>query len=61
MSGGAGYVLSREALRKFMEEAILNKQLCHEGDDGPEDVQMGKNIKLDNVSRLNDLKSQGNA
>ena len=37
VSGGAGYVLSKEALTRFGEK---HKGLCHE-DDGAEDVEIG--------------------
>lgn len=45
MSGGAGYVLSKGALKGFIENALANKSLCHQGDDGAEDIHIGKCIQ----------------
>ncbi|CAG0922497.1 unnamed protein product, partial [Notodromas monacha] len=50
MSGGAGYVLSKEALRKFVVEAMPNSSLCRADGHGAEDVEMAKCLDKVNVT-----------
>jgi glycoprotein-N-acetylgalactosamine 3-beta-galactosyltransferase len=49
MSGGAGYVLSKEALRRFAERGIHEEHECKLSDGGAEDIEMGKCMEKLNV------------
>ena len=45
MSGGAGYVLSKESVRRFNEISLQNADICEKGDEGSEDVNMANCLK----------------
>ena len=49
-SGGAGYVLSKEALRRLIDVGVRNSSLCAEGTGGDEDVNMGECMRNLNIS-----------
>ncbi|EDV59562.1 glycoprotein-N-acetylgalactosamine 3-beta-galactosyltransferase 1 [Drosophila erecta] len=50
MSGGAGYILSREALRRFVVEGIPNPKMCLQGTAINEDVEIGRCMENLNVT-----------
>ncbi|KAI6237969.1 N-acetylgalactosaminide beta-1,3-galactosyltransferase [Aphelenchoides besseyi] len=49
MSGGAGYVLSREAVRRLVEVGLNDTAKCSQDEEGAEDVQIGKCLEAVNV------------
>ncbi|EDW11999.2 glycoprotein-N-acetylgalactosamine 3-beta-galactosyltransferase 1 [Drosophila mojavensis] len=50
MSGGAGYVLSKEALRRFVVEGIPDPKMCLPGTVINEDIEIGKCMENLNVT-----------
>ncbi|XP_073821326.1 glycoprotein-N-acetylgalactosamine 3-beta-galactosyltransferase 1-like [Musca autumnalis] len=52
MAGGSGYVLSKEAVRRFVEEAIPNATLCKQANTGAEDAEIGICLEKVNVTAV---------
>lgn len=59
MSGGAGYVLSKEAVKRFVVDAMPDKDLCRQDYDGSEDVEMGQCLENVNVFAGDSRDSEG--
>ncbi|KIH62312.1 hypothetical protein ANCDUO_07406 [Ancylostoma duodenale] len=56
-SGGAGYILSREALRRFVNKGYSNNKICQVKGVSVEDVAMGKCLESIGV-RAGDTRDQ---
>lgn len=50
MSGGAGYVLSKEALRRFAEIGLSGAGNCNQENRGAEDIQLGRCMERSGVT-----------
>lgn len=59
MSGGAGYVLSREAVRRLVEKAFPDKKHCRPDAHGAEDVEIGKCLESVDVQAGDSRDSEG--
>ena len=58
-SGGAGYILSKEALKRFAKIGYQNPKICRHDHHGDEDVEMGKCMENLNVKAMDTRDSQG--
>ncbi|XP_068140314.1 glycoprotein-N-acetylgalactosamine 3-beta-galactosyltransferase 1-like [Drosophila tropicalis] len=59
MSGGAGYVLSREALYQLVEKGIGNPEICYTGISEAEDVEIGLCMENLNITAGDSRDSTG--
>ncbi|KAI9559034.1 hypothetical protein GHT06_015823 [Daphnia sinensis] len=59
ISGGAGYVLSKEATRRFVTQGYNNKSICRQDHGGAEDVEMGICMQNLNISAMDTRDSLG--
>ncbi|TKR87446.1 hypothetical protein L596_011843 [Steinernema carpocapsae] len=59
MSGGAGYILSREALKRFVEDGLSDPKKCKAGNTGNEDSEMGKCMYKIGVKAVDTRDSRG--
>ena len=58
MSGGAGYVLSREAVRRFVSGHV-DQTKCRPVDEGPEDMEMSRCLQRLGVSFIDTRDKNG--
>ena len=58
MTGGAGYVLSREAVRRFVSGHV-DQTKCRPGDEGPEDVEISRCLQRLGVSFIDTRDKNG--
>lgn len=58
MSGGSGYVLSQEAVYRFVEIAFNDANLCTQVDLENEDIEVGKCLENVNVTAPDTRDSQ---
>ncbi|XP_066260938.1 glycoprotein-N-acetylgalactosamine 3-beta-galactosyltransferase 1-like [Euwallacea similis] len=59
MSGGAGYVLSKEALRRFIQESLPDPHKCKKDNTGAEDVEMGRCLEAVGITAGDSRDRQG--
>lgn len=59
MSGGAGYVLSKESLKRFVEIGLPNKFKCKVPENGAEDAELGICLAKIGVVAVDERDSNG--
>lgn len=57
-SGGPGYVMSKAALKSFIEKGIVGKA-CYSGNDGNEDINVGRCLGLVGVNLIHSIDENG--
>ncbi len=59
MSGGAGYVLSKEAVKRFVTSGLTDPDKCREDPGGAEDLEMGQCMQNFGIRALDSRDSLG--